>query len=276
MTEQHMPIFVINLESQQERRSNILRQFKDSSLTPILVAAYDGHDPKFPFPRFRHLAGRFWDNESEFKPGAFCCYLSHAECWRKIAAGEAEFALVLEDDVTINAQEIANFSIENRQEVDLVFVNQRTSRYLELLPAPVGDRVDLGDLIARLIVNGTFAKRIPTPGADGYVVSKSGAKKLLYMVHTRKICMGVDYALLLNSLDAKQIEALRKIDSADLPFSTRCFLANEKRLSTAPISLNSFIHTGIPLVEHGHFKSAIRHEVRRSNRMFDLTSNRAS
>ena len=94
-----MPIFVINLESQRERKSHIVRQFKGSSLKPTLIAAHDGHDPDFPFSQYRHLAGRFWDDESEFKPGAFCCYLSHAECWRKIAAGEAEFGLVLEDDV---------------------------------------------------------------------------------------------------------------------------------------------------------------------------------
>ena len=271
-----MPIFVINLESQAERRSNIFRQFKGTSLTPTLIAAFDGHDPNFPFSRFRHLAGRFWDDESKFKPGAFCCYLSHAECWRKIAGGKAEIALILEDDVKINAQEIANFSVENWKELDIVFVNQGTSRYLELLPAVVGDRIDLGDLITRLISDGTFAERIPTPGAYGYVVSQSGAKKLLCMMHTRKICMGVDYALLLNSLDAEQIETLSSMDTAKLPFSARCFLANELRASTDPISLNSFIHTGTPLVEHGHFKSTIRHEVRQSNRMFESSSNRES
>ena len=272
----HMPIFVINLESQRERRSNIIRQFEGSSLKPTLIAAYDGHDPKFPFRRYRHLAGRFWDNESEFKPGAFCCYLSHAECWRKIAGGKAEVVLVLEDDVEINAQAIANFSVENPKELDLVFVNQRTSNYLKHLPAVNSDRVDMGDLITRLITDGTFAERIPVPGADGYVVSNLGAEKLLRMIDTQGICMGVDYALVLNSLDAKQIETLSEIDSANLPFSTRCFLANETRSSTEPISLNSFIHAGTPLVKLGHFKSTIRHEVRRSNQVFDLMSDRDS
>ncbi|MDE0002007.1 MAG: glycosyltransferase family 25 protein [Rhodospirillaceae bacterium] len=269
MTKHHMPIFVINLESQRERRSNVLRQFKDSSLKPTLVTAFDGHDPKFPFPRYRHLAGRFWESESDFKPGAFCCYLSHAQCWREIAAGNAELGLVLEDDVEINVQALADFSVENPKELDLVFVNQRTSNYLKYLPAVAEDRVGMGDLITRLIVNGTFAKRIPVPGADGYVVSKSGAEKLLRMMGTRGICMGVDYALVLNSLDAGQIETLSGIDSANLPFSTRCFLANETRISTGPIGLDSFIHTGTPLVALGRFKSTIRHEVRRSNQAFD-------
>ena len=274
MKQRHMPIFVINLQSQRERRSNIIRQFKGSSLKTTLITAFDGHDPRFPFPRYRHLAGRFWDSETEFKPGAFCCYLSHAECWREIAAGAAELSLVLEDDVEINVQAIANFSVENPKELDLVFVNQRTSNYLKHLPAVTGDPVSMGDLITRLIVNGTFAKRIPTPGADGYVVSKSGAKKLLRMMDTRGICMGVDYALILNSLDAGQIETLSGIDNANLPFSTRCFLANETRLSTGPISLDSFIHAGTPLVALGRFKSTIRHEVRRSNHAFDPVSAR--
>ncbi len=269
MTKHQMPIFLVNLESQLERRSNILRQFKDSSLKPSLIAAFDGHDPKFPFPRYRHLAGRFWESESKFKPGAFCCYLFHAQCWRKIAAGNAKFGAVLEDDVEISAQALADFSVENQKELDLVFVNQGTSSYLKYLPAVAGDRVRMGDLITELIVNGTFAKRIPAPGAHGYVVSKSGSEKLLRMMDTRGICMGVDYALVLNSLDAGQIETLSGIDRANLPFSTRCFLENEKRMSTGPIGLDSFIHTGTPLVALGRFKSTIRHEVRRSNQAFD-------
>ena len=88
--------------------------------------------------------------------------------------------------------------------------------------------------------------------------------------------MGVDYALVLNSLGAEHIETLNKIDSANLPFSTRCFLANEKRTSTEPISLNSYIHPGTPLVKLGRFKSTIKHEVRRSNRAFELTPVRDS
>ena len=269
-----MPIFVISLDSQRERRSNIIRQFECASLMPTLITALDGHDGKFPFARYRHLSGRFWDNESEFKPGAFCCFLSHARCWRQIAGGTDEIGLVLEDDVEINAQAIADFSVENPKESDLVFVNQRTSNYLTHLPAVSSDCVGMGDLITRLISDGTFAKSIPAPGADGYVVSRKGAKKLLGMMDTRGICMGVDYALVLNSLDARQIETLSKIDGANLPFSTRCFLANENRLATEPINLKSTIHTGTPLVKLGHFESTIRHDVWRSNEAFGSISDR--
>ena len=266
-----MKILVINLESARERRSNILRQFEGSTLQPILMAAYDGHDAKFPFWRYRHLAGRFWDNESEFKPGAFCCYLSHAKCWSKVASGNADYALVLEDDVEIDIEAIVKFTVDNPTEFDLIFVNQRTSNYLKHHSGVVPDRVDVGALIARLIKDGTFSRRIPAPGADGYVVSKVGAAKCLRMMNTRGICMGVDYALVLNSLDSRQIEALRKIDTNNLPFSTRCFLANEARAPTEPININAWVHTGNPLVKLGSFDSTIKHEFRLPNQAFDLS-----
>ena len=268
MKKHKMPIFAINLESARDRSENIIRQFKGFSVQPTFISAYDGHDPDFPFWRYRHLAGLFWDSRKEFKPGAFCCYLSHAECWREIARGKADFAMVIEDDVEIDLESVRNFTLASPEKFDVVFVNQGTRRYLEHVPAVRSSLVGMGELITTLIADGTFSASIPAPGAYGYIVSRPGAEKLLRMMNTRGICMGVDYALVLHSLNGDQIEALCEIDNERLPFSTRCFLANERRASAEPISLESFVHAGNPLVTLARFESTIQHGIRRSNRAF--------
>ena len=216
-----IPVFVINLASSPDRKSSIVQQFDGCARQPTLVSGYEGHDATFPFYRYRKFAGLWWDNESEFKPGAFCCYLSHAKCWKKVADGNAEHALILEDDVAINIDALGAFTVDGLSDFDVIFVNQRTRAYLKHLPS-VPAWVDLGGLVTALVQDGTFARSIPAPGGDGYVVSKAGARKLLRMMKTRGICMGVDYALVLNSLDRAQVAALSALEIGDIPFSARC------------------------------------------------------
>ena len=267
MNTDDMPVLVINLASSTERRSSIIQQFEGFGRQPTLVSAYDGHDIRFPFYRYKKLAGLWWDNRSEFKPGAFCCYLSHAKCWRKIANGNADYALILEDDVEINTDALSAFTADNLADFDVIFVNQRTRAYLKhLSDAP--DWVDLGALITKLVQDGIFARNIPAPGGDGYVVSKAGAQKLLRMVRTRGVCMGVDYALVLHSLDHAQIDALRMIESRNLPFSARCLLANEMRASGGPINIGAYVYTGTPLLKLRSFDTTIG-DTRLPNSMFD-------
>ena len=267
MNEGPMPVLVINLASSTDRRSSIVEQFEGVGWRPTLVPAYDGHDPGFPFYRYKELAGLWWDNESEFKPGAFCCYLSHAKCWSKVADGNADYALVLEDDVQIQSDAWTSFAADDLPDFDVIFVNQRTRAYLKHLE-DMPDWVDMGQLITRLVRDGTFGRNIPAPGADGYIVSRPGAKKLLRMLGTRRICMGVDYALLLHSLDPGQIGTLASIESGRLPFSVRCFLANETGASGGPIDINTHIYTGPPLLRRRPFETTIG-DTRLPNSIFD-------
>lgn len=266
MNESRMPVLVINLASSTDRRSSIIQQFEGSGWQPTFVPACDGHDPAFPFYRYRELAGLWWDNGSEFKPGAFCCYLSHAKCWRKVANGNADYALILEDDVQVYTDALSSFTTDNLPDFDVILVNQRTRAYLKHLQ-DIPDWVAVGPLIARLVQDGTFGKNIPAPGSDGYVVSKAGAKKLLRMLSTRRICMGVDYALVLNSLDQGQIDTLRRMDMERLPFSARCFLANETDASGGPMDIGSYIYTGPPLLRMRSFETMIG-DTRLPNSMF--------
>ena len=267
MNDRRMPVLVINLVSSKDRRRSIMRQFEESGWRPTMVPAYDGHDPGFPFYRYKDLAGLWWDNRTEFKPGAFCCYLSHAKCWRKVANGDADYALVLEDDVQIYTDALRAVAAEQPPDFDVIFVNQRTRAYLKHLE-DVPEWVALGHLIGGLVQDGTFGTNIPAPGSDGYIVSKAGAKKLLRIMTTRRICMGVDYALVLHSLDPGQIDTLMRMESESLPFSLKCFLENEIDAPGGPIDVNAYIYTGPPLLRMRPFETTIG-DTRLPNSMFD-------
>ena len=269
MASDHIPILVINLNSESARRRSIVRQCEQGGLNPRMVQAYDGHNVRFPFYRYKELSGRFWSDESSFKPGAFCCYLSHAECWRLIANGKAEHGLILEDDVELNTEEMRKFSLQRIADFDIIFVNSRTSRYVRRSPS-TQEFVELGPLIFNIIQKGTFAGKLPSPGGDGYVVSKSGAEALLRIMNTRGICMGVDYAMALHSLDQNQLEQLSLMEGSALPNSVRCLLANHARMQYEPIKLKAYVHNGPSLVRTGSFNSSIRHDVWLSNSLFDL------
>ena len=98
----HIPVYFINLERDQERREIGIKQLHKIGIKPHIISAYNGHQKNFSFYKYRHLSrGKWWD-KNVFKPGAFACYLSHAKCWRKIAAGNSPYGMILEDDIIIN------------------------------------------------------------------------------------------------------------------------------------------------------------------------------
>ena len=80
--------------------------------------------------------------------------------------------------------------------------------------------------------------------------------------------MGVDYALVLNSLDQAQIDTLRRMTNDSLPSSAKCFLTNEIDTSGGPIDVDSYIYTGPPLLRMRPFETTIG-DKRLPNSVFD-------
>ena len=80
----------------------MLKQFSQTTFRPSVFHALDGRHKAFPFFLFKELSGRWWDDVDNFKPGAFARFLSHAAVWSKIASSRSKYAVILEDDVTLN------------------------------------------------------------------------------------------------------------------------------------------------------------------------------
>ena len=118
-------------------------------------------------------------------------------------------------------------------------------------------------------MNGEYAERVPAPGTDGYIVSKKGARKLLYMMQSRGINMGVDYAMVLNTLTQDQLNQLVQCDR--LPPSVRTLMHNEMVLFSHkdPLFLDNFIYAPTYLANQPvEFSSTILHKKLVSNDAF--------
>lgn len=239
------PIYIINLKRSVDRRRLITRQFSRTGFRPLVFCAFDGHDTAFPFFVFKNLSGRWWHYADHFKPGAFACYLSHAAIWAKVASGSSPYAFIFEDDTTFDfaALESCLLDIEDTS-FDLIFVNQRMHRWVSSISRTGPScMVKVASLLSERVLNGAYADHVPCPGADGYIVSKRGARRLLHIMQSRGICMGVDYALLLNTLTRTQLVELS--DGSDrLPPSIQDQIHNELVLFShnAPVALDGFIY----------------------------------
>jgi GR25 family glycosyltransferase involved in LPS biosynthesis len=250
------PIYLINLKHDKARKERVLKQLSSLKIDPYIITAYDGHDSHFPFYKYRqYVKGRWWDKEI-FKPGAFACYLSHIKCWKAAVKNNAAYSIIIEDDILINPYAFKEFNpdiITNT--FDLIFINSGVVKFLELLPDQreiyPNNFTPLNIVLLNLLQRNAFHDEL-WPGSFGYIVSKKGANKLLQMAKNEGICMGVDYAMVFNSLHYADISTIYKLQN--LPSYVNIYLNNLKDNIRDPdykrIELDSYIYSPPALISH--------------------------
>jgi glycosyl transferase, family 25 len=98
-----IPIYVINLPRDEQRRDYMRRALADLGLTAEFVPGVEGKllTPQelesYDSPRARAYYG------SDMRRGEIGCYLGHYRLYQRLLREKAELALVLEDDVTLDA-----------------------------------------------------------------------------------------------------------------------------------------------------------------------------
>lgn len=292
-----LKIYAIHLARATERRGALEAELQRLGRPAEFIAAVDGHAPDFSFADHAHLLLPGQQGQS-FKPGAFACFLSHSYAWQRIADGDAPHALVIEDDVVFNPPAFdAALDGALPPGFDVLFVNYRMFKlaaaagwradYAELndpdqwmdralaAPRPAHRQVTgpawvpVSDTLATLFAARYYRDPWYATGGDGYIVSRAGARRLLEMMHSRKIRMGVDYAMVLNSLSPALIRDLPDDVLADMPGICRNFVLRERAAppSPGPMGLKSYIHALDWLVgvnTEMNFPSTIRHQVRKT------------
>ncbi len=91
-----VPVYVISLARAVVRRRQITAHLNQFGLRFELVDAVDGARIPAEERRALQVPGR------DLRPGHIGCYLSHIEVYRRIEAGPAPVALVLEDDALLD------------------------------------------------------------------------------------------------------------------------------------------------------------------------------
>ena len=187
-----MHCYIINLAHDTERIAKIRAALTAHDfVSEVRIDAVRGS--RLPDVACQILTGKA---ESRQHKGTLGCSLSHAVAWEAIVHAGAECSLILEDDAELNGIEhLRDFRLPDN--VDLVFCNQRMSYeksgidLLPLLPA--------FEYITR---NGTGV------GADGYLLSGDGARKLLAFYARDGFYSHVDLRLAAYSLTVAEMETL--------------------------------------------------------------------
>jgi GR25 family glycosyltransferase involved in LPS biosynthesis len=179
-------IYCINLDTRKDRWDNLI---KSEPYLESMMERIPGVNGK-TIQMNRFIYDLFLRNEFKWKKSVIGCNLSHMTAWSKVATGEAERVLILEDDV--------------RFEKDWL---QRWDQYAEHIPADA-DVLYLGGVLppnkpalphALEAVNSywsrvkpnTFFSPVPMPVfhfcAYSYILTKSGAKKIIdYMKNSEQ------------------------------------------------------------------------------------------
>lgn len=207
-----LPIYVINRPADTDRLAQFDAAATDLGLSFTTIPAFDGHSPTAPWFLYRDLIGdRFWGGENA-KPGALACFISHIAAWRRLLADGSEMALICEDDAVLKSKLIELRSDARRNEgFDVIFANERMVGWRERHAAKSDKKlISVEKVMERLRVNGGKpgdAALSRAPGGDAYLISRSGAQKLLTAIASHRITAGVDWAMLALGLSAEERSA---------------------------------------------------------------------
>jgi glycosyl transferase family 25 len=168
-----VPVFCINRPCDTERRAFMDGQFSRLGIDPVYKK---GLSPE-AIPGY--IAYNF--PPSALSPGEMGCYASHMSAWWDIMTRRMPHALVVEDDAILCpeiAERLDRVLAEIQEGWDFVHISNPKCRAYKLL-AQVDDTYSV-----------VRHSRIPA-GAVGYLISQSGARKLLRPRH-RKWPVDVD------------------------------------------------------------------------------------
>ncbi|MEM7520619.1 MAG: glycosyltransferase family 25 protein [Pseudomonadota bacterium] len=97
-----MRSFIIHLTRATARAKNVARLMEVLPEAEVM-SAVDGQDPDF-VARMSQVASNLHHPPYPFElnRAEIACFMSHRACWAEIAAGDAPFALIAEDDLAID------------------------------------------------------------------------------------------------------------------------------------------------------------------------------
>lgn len=161
-------IYLINLDRAGKRLHFIGERFAALGLTFTRIPAVDGAALP-PEVRAAFIAARPRDGKRGWRDGQVGCFLSHADAWRRIAAGKVRWGLVLEDDLHVSdglPGLLADLSWVPT-DADVVRL-ESTGQFLSL--GPPRSRID--DRAVRHIRSAAW-------GAGAYLLSRDAAARLV-------------------------------------------------------------------------------------------------
>lgn len=134
-----------------------------------------------------------WDSfklRGWFKIGEVGCFLSHYKLWKQLITDSCDFYLILEDDaeLTFDVNKLNYFfENENLRNVDLIFCQSVSPNFPNGKRAFKNITEKLEIKIPKLVLDAETIE-----GTAGYIVSKSGANKLIKHTEQKQFFTPVD------------------------------------------------------------------------------------
>ena len=174
---------IVNLHRRHDRRLNMIKEFADANIDSYeFVVATDGYELRST----EYLAKLFQGNDFGSRCGFLGCALSHYNLWKKLLNDTCEMYTIFEDDIHFvkDASSILRVKQNEAKTMDIYFLGY------SLFPNYESDR-------ALTVEGGTveWNREKYLGGTFGYIITKSGAKKLCDYIEKNGIRHGIDYVI---------------------------------------------------------------------------------
>ena len=185
-------IAILNLDRSPDRLLETEAQFAACRMPRFRVPGIEG--ARLPRPAVVSLGG------DPSRRGTLGCFLAHAAAWEMMLADGLSHCLIVEDDTMPLLDLPARWGFFGLpEELDLCFVNDRMA---PCAATPVFNLLTTAEAL------GQFPPERNAPGADGYLISAQGARKLLDWVAEDGFAGDVDWRLLAYIVSPAECAAL--------------------------------------------------------------------
>ncbi|EMS96920.1 glycosyltransferase 25 family member 1 [Agrobacterium tumefaciens str. Cherry 2E-2-2] len=100
-SQRRLAVFLINMDSATKRLADMTARLDAMGLKAERVPGVNGRELNYPIPEFSEISYMLMHGRRT-SPPEIGCYLSHVACANKFMAGDADIALILEDDVVFD------------------------------------------------------------------------------------------------------------------------------------------------------------------------------
>jgi len=165
-----LPIFVINMEKDKERKAYITKKLNEYQLSFDFINAVDGRllDEKY----IKQMISKNKAIDSigrEMSRGEIGCAMSHLHVYQKMVEEDIEQAIILEDDIDINYDnfnEIIDFLAKENNNKPQVHLLTESISYLSKNTQKIDGIYNIARVVQAL-------------STAGYVINQSAAKQML-------------------------------------------------------------------------------------------------
>lgn len=189
-----MSCFVISLNNVLDRREHIKKEFEKATL------AFQFFDALRPKEGKEFLVAISPNCDlTLLSPGEIACLASHIALWKKLIESKDEYLIAFEDDVFLG-EGIADFLCElsiNLKDIDLVKLETFQEKVL------------LGKAEKHVSNRSLHDLRSNHSGTAGYLITRSGATKLLNFLFSEKQIMPADHYMFEETLRKKEIKVIQ-------------------------------------------------------------------